>query len=144
MFHRLRAVEPSALVLVEPSSDHATDSLSQRFHNAWHHFSHNFELVDQLGLPPRERNGIKLFFGREVEDIVGAVDDSQRYERHEHVDTWLERLRRAGFSPVERFEGSWTAPHPAVHIRPASGYVGLGYKEETLVAVLCATADTKE
>jgi GRAS domain family protein len=144
MFHRLRAVEPSALVLVEPSSDHATDSLSQRFHNAWHHFSHNFELVDLLGLPPRERNGIKLFFGREVEDIVGAVDDSQRYERHEHVDTWRERLRRADFSPVEHFEGSWSAPHPAVHIRPGPGYVGLGYKKETLVAVLCATADAKE
>jgi hypothetical protein len=142
IFHRLRtSVEPSAVVLVEPNSDHATDSLAQRFHNVWHHFSHNFELVDLLDLPPRERNGIKLFFGRELEDILGTVDDSQRYERHERVETWRERLRRAGFSPVERLQGSWRSSHPAVHIRAHPGYVGVGYKEETLVAVHCATLE---
>ncbi len=140
IFHRLRTLEPSAMVLVEPNSDHATDSLAERFHNAWHHFSHNFELVDRLELPVRECNGIKLFFGRELEDILGTVDDSQRYERHERVETWRERLRSAGLSPVDRFEGAWTAAHPAVHIRASPGYVGVGYKEETLVAVLCATA----
>ncbi|HYO52398.1 GRAS family protein [Archangium sp.] len=143
IFHRMRAVVPAAVVLVEPNSDHATDSLSQRFHNAWHHFSHNFELVDELGLPPRERNGIKLFFGRELEDILGAVDDSLRYERHERVETWRERLRAAGFSPVPagRLAGSWSFEHPTVHIRQGPGYVGVGYKEETLVTVLCATAE---
>jgi len=141
VFHQLRTLNPSAMVLVEPDSDHATDSLAERFHNVWHHFSHNFELVDRLELPVRERNGIKLFFGRELEDILGTVDDSQRYERHERVETWRERLRCAGFSPVERLEGSWSTPHPAVHIRAEPGYVGVGYKEETLVAVLCATAE---
>lgn len=143
IFHRLRAVEPAAVVLVEPNSDHATDSLPQRFHNAWHHFSHNFELVDELGLPERERNGIKLFFGREFEDILGAVDDSQRYERHERVETWGKRLRTAGFTPAPaaRLAGGWSFPHPAVHIHQGPGYVGVGYKKETLVTVLCATAE---
>lgn len=143
IFHRLRAVEPAAVVLVEPNSDHATDSLSQRFHNAWHHFSHNFELVDELGLPERERNGIKLFFGREFEDILGAVDDSQRYERHERVETWAGRLWTAGFSPAPAgwLARGWSFPHPAVHLRPGPGYVGVGYKEETLVTVLCATTE---
>ena len=143
VFRRLREVEPAAVVLVEPNSDHATDSLSQRFHNAWHHFSHNFELVDELGLPERERNGIKLFFGRELEDILGVVDDSQRYERHERVETWLERLRDAGFSPAPArlLEGSWSFPHPAVHIRQGPGYVGVGHQEEMLVPVICAILD---
>ncbi|KFA89114.1 GRAS family protein [Archangium violaceum] len=143
IFHRLRTVEPAAVVLVEPNSDHATDSLSERFHNAWHHFSHHFELVDALGLPERERNGIKLFFGREFEDILGAVDDSQRYERHERVETWGHRLRTAGFrpAPASLLEGGWSFPHPAVHIRAEPGYVGVGYKEETLVTVLCATPE---
>lgn len=145
IFHRLRAVEPSAVVLCEPNSDHATDSLLQRFQNVWHHFSHNFDLVDELDLPPRERNGIKLFFGRELEDILGTVDDTQRYERHERVETWLERLRNAGFSPAPArlLEGSWSFPHPAVHVRPGPGYVGVGFREEMLVPVLCATAEAR-
>ncbi|WP_304466050.1 GRAS family protein [Vitiosangium sp. GDMCC 1.1324] len=145
LFHRLRAVEPSAVVLVEPNSDHATDSLPERFHNVWHHFSHNFDLVDELDLPPRERNGIKLFFGRELEDILGVVDDSQRYERHERVETWLERLRHAGFSPASALllEGSWSFPHPSVHVRQGPGYVGVGYREEMLVPVICATAEAR-
>jgi SAM-dependent methyltransferase len=143
IFNRLRELEPVGVVLCEPNSDHVTDSLAQRFHNAWHHFSHNFELVDRLDLPVRERNGIKRFFGREFEDILGTVDDAQRYERHERVETWRERLRGAGFSPVRRFEGDWSSPHPAVHIRQHPGYVGVGYKEETLVAVHCATADAR-
>lgn len=143
IFHRLRTVEPAAVVLVEPNSDHATDSLAERFHNAWHHFSHNFELVDELGLPERERNGIKLFFGREFEDILGAADDSQRYERHERVETWGNRLRTAGFAPAPagRLAGNWSFPHPNVHVRQGTGYVGVGYKEETLVTVLCATTE---
>jgi SAM-dependent methyltransferase len=145
VFHRLRAVEPAAVVLCEPNSDHVTDSLTERFHNVWHHFSHNFQLVDELGLPARERNGIKLFFGRELEDILGAVDDSQRYERHERVETWLQRLRRAGFSlaPARMLEGAWSFPHPSVHIRRGEGYVGVGYREEMLVPVICATAETR-
>lgn len=145
VFHKLRAVEPAAVVLCEPNSDHVTDSLAERFHNVWHHFSHNFQLVDELGLPARERNGIKLFFGRELEDILGAVDDSQRYERHERVETWLARLRRAGFSlaPARWLEGAWSFPHPAVHIRRGEGYVGVGYREEMLVPVICATAEAR-
>ncbi|WNG51410.1 GRAS family protein [Archangium minus] len=144
IFHRLRAVEPTAVVLCEPNSDHVTDSLSQRFHNVWNHFSHNFDMVDELGLPARERNGIKLFFGRELEDILGVVDDSQRYERHERVETWVERLSNAGFSPAPArlLEGSWSFPHPTVHIRQGPGYVGVGHREEMLVPVICATLDT--
>jgi SAM-dependent methyltransferase len=141
LFHRLRALEPVGVVLCEPSSDHFTDSLAQRFHNAWHHFFLMFGLVEELELSRQERNAIKLFFGRELEDILGAVDESRRYERHERVETWLERLRLAGFSPVRKLEGSWSLPHPALSLHRAPGHVGLGYREETLVAVICATAD---
>lgn len=143
LFHRLRTLEPAGVVLCEPNSDHCTDSLAQRFHNAWHHFFKMFELVDELALNRQERNAIKLFFGRELEDILGAVDESRRYERHERVETWLERLRCAGFSPKKRFEGSWSIPHPALKLHQGLGHVGLGYQEETLVAVICATAQAQ-
>jgi catechol 2,3-dioxygenase-like lactoylglutathione lyase family enzyme len=138
-FHRLRALEPAGVVLCEPNSNHDTSSLSQRFHNVWRHLFHVFALVDELGLPRRERNGIKLFFGRELEDILGVVEDSQRYERHERTETWLGRLREAGFHPEGRARGlERSSQHPALVIREAPGVVGLGYREETIVSLLRA------
>ncbi len=141
LFERLRALEPVAVVLVEPSSDHFTDSLAQRFHNVWRHLYYIFGLVDELDLPLQERNAIKLFFGRELEDILGAVDDTRRFERHERKETWLERLRRAGFSTSGRLTGAWSAPHPAMVVHQEPGHVGLGYREETVVAVIRATVE---
>jgi hypothetical protein len=141
LFDRFRELEPTAVVLVEPSSDHFTNCLTQRFHNVWRHLFHIFGLVDELELPVQERNAIKLFFGRELEDILGAVDDSRRFERHERKETWLERLRRAGFSTTGRLEGSWSAPHPAMVVHHEPGHVGLGYREETVVAILRATVE---
>ncbi|WP_257451510.1 GRAS family protein [Archangium lipolyticum] len=143
LFHRLRALEPAGVVLCEPNSDHFTDSLSQRFHNVWRHLFFVFSLVDELGLPRQERNGIKLFFGRELEDILGVVEDAQRYERHERTETWLGRLRGAGFFPEGRARGlEGTARHPALAIREAPGVVGLGYQEETIVSLLRAVPGT--
>jgi SAM-dependent methyltransferase len=141
LFDRFRALEPAAVVLIEPSSDHFTDSLAQRFHNVWRHLFFIFGLVDELQLTVQERNAIKLFFGRELEDILGAVDDSRRFERHERKETWLERLRRAGFSTAGRLEGTWSAPHPAMVVHREPGHVGLGYREETVVAVIRATVE---
>jgi hypothetical protein len=141
LFHRFRELEPTGVVLCEPSSDHFTDSLPRRFHNVWRHLFFIFGLVDELGLSAHERNAIKRFFGRELEDILGAVDESRRYERHERVETWLARLRSAGFTPRPRLQGSWPVPHPAVVLQQQPGYVGLGYREETVVAVICATAE---
>ncbi|HEX8434888.1 GRAS family protein [Archangium sp.] len=141
LFERFRELEPTAVVLIEPNSDHFTNSLAQRFHNAWRHLFFIFGLVDELQLPVQERNAIKRFFGRELEDILGAVDDSRRFERHERKETWLERLRRAGFSTARRLEGSWSSPHPAMVVHPEPGHVGLCYREETVVAVIRATVE---
>ncbi|ATB27674.1 GRAS family protein [Melittangium boletus] len=77
-----------------------------------------------------DRAAIKRFFGREVDDIVGTVDESARCERHETALSWQERLRRAGFVPLEALERARPqAVHPAVSLRRERGCVGITYRE---------------
>jgi hypothetical protein len=56
------------------------------------------------------------------------------------VEVWVERLRRAGFTPYADFEFARELRHELVRVAPHDGYVGLDYADETLVAVICATA----
>lgn len=138
-FRRLRLLNPLAVVLCEPSSDHHTGLLGERFENSWRHFGLTFDLIDRAGLPAREAAAIKMFFAREIQDILGNAEDA-RCERHESVSTWVERLRRAGFTPYRDFVLSDRIRHDVVSVRPREGYVGLDYAGETLVAVICATS----
>ncbi|WP_163991461.1 GRAS family protein [Pyxidicoccus caerfyrddinensis] len=139
VLRRLRALEPTGLVLCEPNVDHHRAPVRERFRNAWNHFTRVFELLDTLDVPRAERAAIKRFFGREVDDVVGTVDESARCERHETAQSWMDRLRRAGFVALESLERVRPADiHPAVALRRERGFVGISYREDTLVAVLGA------
>ncbi|ADO68439.1 GRAS-like transcription factor [Stigmatella aurantiaca DW4/3-1] len=138
-FQRLARWAPAGVVLCEPSSNHHRVSLGERFHHAWRHYFFVFQLLEELDISRQEKNAIKLFFSREVEDIVGTEDETRRSERHEHVSAWLSRLVRTGFQPAQGLERAWPAAHPAIAVRPHAGYVGLEYREETVVAILCAS-----
>ncbi|WP_224247720.1 GRAS family protein [Hyalangium gracile] len=138
-FRRLRQWSPTGVVLCEPNSNHHRASVRERFHNCWRHFYFTFQLLEELDIPRQEKNTIKVFFAREVDDIVSTLDEQQRSERHENVSAWLERLARSGFRLEEELSRPWAATHPAINIRPQRGYVGLEYREETIVAVICAT-----
>jgi hypothetical protein len=138
-FRRLRQWSPAGVVLCEPNSNHHRATLRERFHNCWRHFYYTFQLLDELDIPRHEKNTIKVFFAREVDDILSTLDEQQRSERHEHVSAWLERLDRSGFRLEDRLARQWQTTHPAVCIRPEKGYVGLEYRDETIVAVICAS-----
>jgi hypothetical protein len=139
VLRRLCALAPTGLVLCEPHVDHHRAPVRERFCNAWNHFTRVFALLDSLDVPREERMAIKRFFGREVDDIVGTVDESARCERHETASSWLERLRRAGFVPLEALERVRpTAVHPAVTLRRERGCVGICHQNDMLVAVLGA------
>jgi hypothetical protein len=139
LFRRLRSAGAQVVVLCEPNSDHFTSSLRERFDNAWHHFGTTFRLIDSLGLPREETAAMKVFFSREIEDILGSHEDT-RYERHEPLESWMSRMRDAGFAPAADLTGVSPA-EGLVRVVPRTGYVGLDYHDETLVAILCATAD---
>ena len=139
IFRRLRELDPDAVVLAEPSSNHHAASLAERFENAWRHFGLTFRIIDELEAAPDERAAMKMFFAREIEDILANAEES-RCERHEPVEVWVERMRRAGFTPYADFDFVRGFRHDLVRVAPRDGYVGLDYGDETLVAVLCATS----
>lgn len=139
VFRRLRELDPDAVVLAEPSSNHHAASLVERFENAYRHFGLTFRLIDQLEVTPQEAAAMKMFFAREIEDIVANAEET-RCERHEPVEVWVERLRRAGFTPYADFEFARALRHPLVRVAPRDGHVALEYADEPLVAVICATS----
>ncbi|HET7232261.1 MAG TPA: GRAS family protein [Longimicrobium sp.] len=139
VFRRIRELDPDAVVLSEPSSNHHAASLVTRFQNAYHHFGLTFRLIDQLEVTPQEAAAMKMFFAREIEDIVSNAEET-RCERHEPVDAWVQRLSRAGFTPYADFDFARALRHPLVRVAPRDGYVALEYADEPLVAVICATA----
>ncbi|MCP3102694.1 GRAS family protein [Myxococcus sp. K15C18031901] len=138
VLRHLRALEPSGLVLCEPNVDHFLAPPLERFAHAWNHFTHVFQLLDTLPVPREARVAIKRFYGREVDDVVGTVDESARCERHELARTWGDRLRRAGFAPLEALARVSVPVHPALTTRREPGMVGLCWRDELLVAVLGA------
>ncbi|MBB4634162.1 GRAS family protein [Longimicrobium terrae] len=139
LFRRLRALNPEAVVLCEPSSDHNAGGLMERFQAAWHHFGLTFRLIDSLELGDGEKAAMKMFFAREIDDIVAGGDDS-RCERHEPVDAWVRRLSDAGFAPAPGLDAYQGGQNAGVSVRAHDGYLGLDYGDETLVAILCATS----
>jgi SAM-dependent methyltransferase len=138
-FQHLAALRPRGVVLCEPNSNHHRVPPLERLRNCWRHFFHVFQLLDELDLSVPERNTLKRFFGREVEDILGTVEDAGRHERHEQVGAWLGRLHRAGFELAQGLHRVRTPGHPLVRVRPERGYLGLEYRGETVVGVLCAS-----
>lgn len=138
VFQRLAVLRPKGVVLCEPNSNHHRLEVRERFENAWRHYGAVFKLLDELEISRQERNAIKMFFGREIEDVVGTMDDAQRYERHEFAGAWLQRLYRNGFTLAEGMERV-RPRHPLVGVRPSRGSVGVEYRGETIVAVLCGT-----
>jgi hypothetical protein len=138
VFDRIHALDPAAIVLCEPNADHHTQSFFGRFESAWDHFSRTFHLIDQLDVAPRDRRAMKLFFTREIEDIV-ANDESQRCERHEPVAAWVNRVTRDGFAAATDLADAARVPMSHIATSVHDGWVGLDFDGVTLVAIVCAS-----
>lgn len=134
---KIRALQPLAMVLSEPNSDHYNPDLSQRFENCWEHFELVFAFIDQLELTNEDKMRLKMFFFREIEDIVGNREES-RYERHERVETWIQRLHNAGFRILTSDKAFHDIDcHPLIKVSLHEEFAGFDYQNETLVAVMC-------
>ncbi|MCX7568366.1 hypothetical protein OS242_00070 [Tumebacillus sp. DT12] len=138
VFGKLGALQPAAVVLCEPNSDHFHSDLPVRFAACWHHFSHVFDFIDRIETTGEEKIALKMFFVREIEDILGNREEN-RYERHERAQTWAARLQSAGFELMIDEEAMQKVArlHPLMEVVKHEGYIGLDYRGETLVAVFC-------
>jgi hypothetical protein len=135
LFKKFAALRPRVLTLVEPNSDHDTEDLPKRFHYSWEHFGHVFKLIDESGIKDTHKFSIKVkFFGREIRDIFG-VSDHFRSERHELYDSWLLRLSRAGFKPMDLLDLRMELPSYCEG-SISEGLVRLNYEGVTIVSVM--------
>lgn len=132
---KLASMKPLLITLAEPHSNHDTEDLPKRVHSSWQHFGHLFQLIDEADIESSHKFLIKeKFFGREIRDIFG-VSDHFRCERHEFYDSWLLRLHKAGFKPVDKLDLEVEMPPYCTHA-VSEGLIRLGYQGTTIVAVM--------
>lgn len=135
---RIKQINPTALLLIEPNVNHYEPDFHQRFVNCYHHFYRIFQVIDRIDIEQKDKNALKLFFGREIEDIIGK-EEKDRFEKHEPATHWIERLNQNKFSVRNEF---LRPPLPSVcgvkidHHQ--EGYLGFTFEDETVLAVIFA------
>lgn len=135
---KIRQLNPDAFFLIEPNSDHFEPDLHVRFRNCYHHFHALFQVIDMLDIRNDEKNALKLFFGREIEDIIGK-EEKDRYEKHEPAARWIERLTQNRFQLRKDFLKKPVEPGCGVEVKfHAEGFLGFTHEKETVLAVMYA------
>lgn len=129
---------PISFVLCEPYSNHHTADLQERFLNCWHHYSLLFQLINELSITAEEKVGLKLFFAREIEDILGNTEEC-RTEKHEKAEDWLKHLTGAGFVPCNVDLRPVENRNTKVQCTIKDGYISLDYAGESIVSILCVS-----
>jgi len=131
-------LKPKAFLLTEPNVNHLEPDLYKRFQNSYEHFSHVFQVIDELNIERKEKNALKLFFGREIEDIIGK-HNAERFECHDKAANWVSRLENAGFKINKHF------PYPVIKNKTSirlghseKGFLGFNHKNETVLSIIYA------
>ncbi len=99
---RLRALDPTALCLVEPDVEHNALPFGARITESIVHYLTVFDALEStLGEHAAERATLETaFFGREILNIV-VGEGGERVERHERHRAWMARLTRAHFTQID-------------------------------------------
>jgi hypothetical protein len=142
-FDRLRQLSPDDVLLTEPHSDHFEPSWMQRVQNAYTHYAAVFSVIDCLDVDIRTRNGLKLFFGREIEDVV-AHAEVQRYERHEPAEQWLDYCTTNGFKISRDFTLSPGHQSPFIQLQLSkAGYLAMEHGGLNVLSLIHATSENE-
>ncbi|MBL7765451.1 MAG: hypothetical protein JNJ58_05125 [Chitinophagaceae bacterium] len=134
----IKQLNPKAFILIEPNVDHFEVDFAKRFMNCYHHYYNLFMVIDRLDITAKDKNALKLFFGREIDDVIGKVE-KERYEKHEKADRWIGRLKACGFTMNETMLKSPVEQEAGVVIRyHEEGFLGFTHQTETVLAVMYA------
>ncbi len=136
---RIKQMNPSAFVLIEPNVNHYEPDFYTRFQSCYKHFYHIFQVIDRIeNVGNVDKNALKLFFGREIEDIIGK-DEKDRFEKHEPALHWIERLNECNFSINNNILKSPVTAGCGVEINyHEAGFLGFTHEDETVLAVIYA------
>lgn len=142
VLRNLKLIGPSAFVLTEASGDFETDDLVSRFVESWIFYGACFDILDRMALPPDLRAAAKLFFGRELEDVLGC-HSAHRCERFDTAARWRERLQNAGFKThplLTRIASRRVALEPDGLMTTVfqDNWMGFAHEGHTVATVMCA------
>lgn len=134
----IKNIKPRAFLLIEPNVDHFESNFYRRFQNCYQHFYHIFKVIDRLQIQQDDKNALKLFFGREIEDIMGKKEED-RYERHEPAYRWIEKLKQTGFTTLCEFPELPSLSKTGIKIEVhQDGFLGFTYESETILSIIYA------
>lgn len=134
----VRKLSPAAFILTEPNVNHFEPDFYARFKNCYNHFYSLFCVIDKLEISEDEKNGLKLFFGREIEDILGK-SESERFEKHEPATGWIEKLKANHFMiNTHRLPAPPEKPCDVEIKHHPEGFLGFTYNNETALSVIYA------
>ncbi len=135
---RIRSLRPDGFFLIEPNVDHMEPDMYRRYENCYSHYYHLFCVIDQLEISLADRNALKLFFGREIQDVLGN-EERHRFERHEPASSWLRQLRETGFTiSSEKLEIPASGEYGVKLRHHNAGFLGFTFEQETILAVIYA------
>lgn len=138
VFGYIRDLAPKAFILSEPVSDHFEPHYATRFHNAVTHYGLVFEVIDSLDITHKEKAALKLFFSREIDDVLGHTE-AVRVEKQYATHQWLELFRTTGFTlekPISSFEVP--AMNGAILRTDLPQRYAVVFKNEEITNVFCA------
>ena len=131
-------LKPKAFLLTEPNVNNLESNLYKRFQNSYEHFSHVFQVIDELNIKRKEKNALKLFFGREIEDIIGK-HNGERFECHDKAENWVSRLQKAGFKINKHFPYPVIKNNSSIRLEHSDkGFLGFNHKSETVLSIIYA------
>lgn len=134
----LRAINPVSLYMIEPNVNHFEPQFYPRFKNSWNHFFCLFQVIDKLDITQDQKNGLKLFFGREIEDIIGK-QEADRFEKHMLAADWIQLLSSCRFDMGNAILEHPITVNPGVEIAAhQDGFIGFTFGEETALALIHA------
>lgn len=97
VFEYLKAMKVNGFALSEPNSNHFEKEYHLRFKNCVNHYGTLFKIIDTLEISSKEKAALKLFFSREIDDVLGNAEDI-RVEKHYATEQWVELFEKTGFT----------------------------------------------
>ncbi|XP_040994745.1 scarecrow-like protein 3 [Juglans microcarpa x Juglans regia] len=126
---------PKLMIITEQDSNHNGSTLMERLLEALHSYAALFDCLEST-VPRASLERLKLekmLFGEEIKNII-ACEGSERKERHEKLEKWIQRFDLAGFGNVPL---SYYGMLQATRLLQGFGCDGYKVKEENGCVVIC-------